>query len=527
MVEDAALEWFGELGYVIGHGPHLAPGEPAAERDSFGVVVLEERLRKAIRRLNPAIPEEAREEALRKVLRVGTPSLTQTNRAFHRMLRDGVPVEYPRPDGSIKGDQVWLVNFGDVFANDWLAVNQFTVIEGQHNRRPDIVIFLNGLPLGLIELKNAADEDATIWSAYAQLQTYKAEIPSLLHYNAALVVSDGLQARMGSVTANQEWFKVWRTIDGEGDAPKTMLELEVLVRGVFEQQRFLDLLHHFIVFEEDPDSGALHKIIAGYHQLHAVNAAVEETVRASGMSADNALYDEPQGRHWAGKMHGGRPGDRRAGVVWHTQGSGKSFSMLFFAARVVRHPAMQNPTLVVLTDRNDLDDQLFGQFQRCADILGQTPVQAGGREHLRELLNRASGGVVFTTIHKFAAEKGEAMPELSARQNIVVIADEAHRSQYGFGGKVNEKTGEMSYGFASNLRDALPNASFIGFTGTPIEKADANTRAVFGDYISIYDIQRAVADKATVPIYYESRIAKLGLNASELPKIDAEFEEIT
>jgi type I restriction enzyme R subunit len=468
IVEDAALEWFGELGYAVGHGPHLAPGEPAAERDSFGKVVLVGRLREVIRRLNPVIPAEAREEALRKLLRVGTLSLTQTNRSFHRLLRDGVPVEYPRPDGSIAGDHVRLVDFDDVDSNDWLAVNQFTVIEGQHNRRPDIVVFLNGLPLGLIELKNAADEDATIWSAYAQLQTYKAQIPSLLHYNAALVVSDGLQARIGSVTANQEWFKIWRTIDGESDAPKASLELEVLLRGVFERQRFLDLLQHFIVFEEDPDSGALHKIIAGYHQFHAVNAAVEETLRASGMSDANRIKDE-DGHYWAGRMHGGRPGDRRAGVVWHTQGSGKSFSMLFYAARVVRHPAMQNPTLVVLTDRNDLDDQLFGQFQRCHDILGQMPVQGGGREHLRELLNRASGGVVFTTIHKFMPEKGELMPELSARQNIVVIADEAHRSQYGFGGKVNEKTGEMSYGFASNLRDALPNASFIGFTGTPIE----------------------------------------------------------
>ncbi|MCX6858424.1 MAG: type I restriction endonuclease subunit R [Verrucomicrobia bacterium] len=536
IVEDAALEWFEELGYAVGHGPHLAPGEPAAERESFSEVVLVGRLREAIRRLNPSIPEQAREEALRKVLRVGTPSLVQTNRSFHKLLRDGVPVEYARPDGSIAGDDVRLVDFGDVRSNDWLVVNQFTVKEGDHNpsaakalegsRRPDIVVFLNGLPLGLIELKNAANEETDIWSAYAQLQTYKAEIPTLLHYNAALVVSDGLQARMGSVTANQEWFKVWRTIDGEGDAPKSALELEVLVRGVFERQRFLDLLHHFIVFEEDPDSGVLHKIIAGYHQFHAVNAAVEETVRASGM-AEEGMAREGTGTFWSGRQRGGKPGDRRAGVVWHTQGSGKSFSMLFFAARVVRHPAMRNPTLVVLTDRNDLDDQLFGQFHRCADILGQTPVQASGREHLRELLNRASGGVVFTTIHKFAAEKGELMPELSARQNIVVIADEAHRSQYGFGGKVNEKTGEMSYGFASNLRDALPNASFIGFTGTPIEKTDANTRAVFGDYISIYDIQRAVADKATVPIYYESRISKLSLNAAELPKLDAEFEEIT
>ncbi len=516
IVEDAALEWFGELGYAIGNGPHLAPGEPAAERASFGEVVLVGRLREAIWRLNSAIPEDAREEALRKVLRVGTPSLSQTNRTFHRMLRDGISVEYPRADGSIAGDHVRLVDFDDVRANDWLAVNQFTVIEGQHNRRPDIVVFVNGLPLGLIELKNAADEDADIWSAYRQLQTYKAEIPTLLHYNAALVVSDGLQARIGSLTANQEWFKVWRTIDGEGDAPKTSLELEVLVRGVFDRQRFLNLLHHFIVFEEDPDTGALHKIIAGYHQFHAVNAAVEETVRASGMQLPGKGVREDAGTYWAGRMHGGKPGDRRAGVVWHTQGSGKSFSMLFFAGRVIREPAMQNPTLVVLTDRNDLDDQLFGQFQRCVDILGQTPVQAANREELRNLLAVASGGVVFTTIQKFLPEKGIQMPSLSERRNIIVIADEAHRSQY-----------DLIDGLARHMRDALPYASFIGFTGTPIDKTDANTRAIFGDYISIYDIQRAVADKATVPIYYESRISKLALNAAALPKIDADFEEIT
>lgn len=515
IVEDAALTWFGELGYATAEGPQVAPGESAAERNTFSDVVLVGRLRDALQRLNPDIPDEAREEALRKVLRVATPSLVQTNRAFHQMLRDGVDVEYARPDGGTKHDKVWLIDFAEVLANDWLAVNQFTVVEGQHNRRPDIVVFVNGLPLGLVELKNAADEDATIWSAYAQLQTYKAEIPGLLAYNAALVVSDGLQARMGSLTANQEWFKVWRTIDGERDAAAGSLELEVLIRGAFERRRFLDLLQHFIVFEEDPDNGAIHKIIAGYHQFHAVNAAIEETVRASGMSKQSSSLQE-DGGYWTGRMHGGKPGDRRAGVVWHTQGSGKSFTMLFFAARVIREPAMQNPTLVVLTDRNDLDDQLFGQFQRCADILGQTPVQAASREKLRELLAVASGGVVFTTIQKFLPEKGEKMPCLSERRNIVVIADEAHRSQY-----------DLIDGLARHMRDALPNASFIGFTGTPIEKTDANTRAVFGDYISIYDIQRAVADRATVPIYYESRIAKLSLNASELPKIDAEFEEIT
>jgi type I restriction enzyme R subunit len=527
-VEHAALEWFEQLDYAIGHGTDFAPSEISSERDSFAEVVLPGRLRDAIGRLNPTIPGEAREEALRKVLRVGTQALVQTNRAFHKMLRAGVTVEYPRPDGSIAGDHVRLLDFNDAQANDWLAVNQFTVTECQHNRRPDIVVFVNGLPLALIELKNAADEESTIWSAYAQLQTYKAEVPSLLQYNAALVVSDGLQARMGSLTANQEWFKVWRTIDGQGDAPKTALELETLVRGVFERQRFLDLLEHFIVFEEDADTGAVHKIIAGYHQFHAVNAAVEETVRASGLNATGLVRENPEspGVYWAGKMLGGKPGDRRAGVVWHTQGSGKSFTMLFFAARVIREPAMQNPTLVVLTDRNDLDDQLFGQFQRCHDILGQMPVQADSREHLVSLLTRSSGGVIFTTIHKFMPEGGGQMAALSQRQNIVVIADEAHRSQYGFGARVNDK-GELSYGFASNLRDALPNASFIGFTGTPIEKTDANTRSVFGDYISIYDIQRAVADEATKPIYYESRIAKLALNAAAVPKLDIEFDEIT
>ena len=515
IVENATLGWFGELGYATAQGPLMAPDEPASERNSFGEVVLAERLREALGRLNPTIPEDALEEAFRRVVRVATPSLVQTNRTVHRLLREGVDVEYARPDGTIKHDKVWLVDFADVEANDWLAVNQFTVVEGQHNRRPDIVVFVNGLPLGLIELKNAADADATIWSAHAQFQTYKAEIPSLLHYNAVLVVSDGIQARIGSLTASQEWFKVWRTIDGKADAPKTALELEVLIRGVFDHRRFLDLLQHFIVFEENPDSGALHKIIAGYHQFHAVNAAVEETVRASGMTlaGPQVMRD---GVSWAGKMAGGKPGDRRAGVVWHTQGSGKSFSMLFYAARVVRHPAMENPTLVVLTDRNDLDDQLFGQFQRCHEILGQTPVQAPSREALRTLLAVASGGVVFTTIQKFLPEKGERLPALSDRRNIVVIADEAHRSQY-----------DLIDGLARHMRDALPNASFIGFTGTPIEKTDANTRAVFGDYISIYDIQRAVADQATVPIYYESRIAKLALNASELPHIDAEFEAIT
>jgi len=462
------------------------------------------------------IPQEGQEEALRKVLRLDSPSFIGNNRAFHKMLRDGVEVEYSRADGSIAGDRVCLVDFLDPAANDWFVVNQFTVIEAQHNRRPDVIVFVNGLPLAIIELKNAADSEATIWSAYSQLQTYKTEIPSLLRYNELLIVSDGLQARIGSLTANQEWFKVWRTVDGEDHAPRASLELEVLVRGVFEKRRLLDLLQHFIVFEEDTESDRLHKIIAGYHQFHAVNAAVEETVRASGMISDPETAELPEGQYWAGRMHGGKAGDRRAGVVWHTQGSGKSFSMLFYAARVIRSLAMRNPTIVVLTDRNDLDDQLFGQFQRCSELLNQTPVQARDREHLRELLKVASGGVIFTTIQKFMPDNGEKMSSLSDRRNIIVIADEAHRSQY-----------DLIDGLARNLRDALPHASFIGFTGTPIEQNDANTRAIFGDYISIYDIQRAVADGATVPIYYESRIAKLGLNIAALPRLDAEFDEIT
>ena len=493
-VEEAGLSWFEGLGYGVAYGPNIAPGEPGAMRDSFDQVVLVERLRQAIDRINPAIPQEAREEALRKVLRPDSPSLVGANRTFHRMLRDGVEVEYRRKDGSIAGDRVQLIDYDDPDNNDWLAVNQFTVIEGQHNRRPDIVIFVNGLPLGVIELKNAADEDATIWDAWNQFQTYKQEIASLFHFNEVLVVSDGLQARIGSLTANQEWFKVWRTIAGEETAPTSILELEVLVRGVFDRERFLKLLRHFVVFEEDKDTGQVYKILAGYHQFHAVQKAMEAIVEAS------------------------RPtGDRRCGVVWHTQGSGKSLTMLFCAGQVILHPAMDNPTIVALTDRNDLDDQLFGQFQRCYELLRQQPVQAESVAHLRELLRVASGGVVFTTIQKFMPdERGARVPVLSDRRNIIVFADEAHRSQY-----------DLIDGLARNLRDALPNASFIGFTGTPIEKHDANTRAVFGDYISVYDIQRAVEDKATVPIYYESRIAKLGLNEAELPSIDAEFEEIT
>ena len=492
-VEQAAIEWFEELGYVYLPGPSIAPGEAGAERDSYADVVLQSWLKAAIDRLNPTIPAAAREDAVRKVLRVEGPSLVQSNRLFHKMLVAGVDVEYRRSDGTIKYDHVRLADFENPENNDWHVVNQFTVTEGTHTRRADIVVFINGLPLAVLELKNAAQEQAGIWSAYKQLQTYKEEIPTLFRFNELLVISDGLQARIGSLTANKEWFKVWRTTDGSGDAPRTTLELETLIQGVFDKARLLDLVRDFITYDDD-DKGRTAKVIAGYHQFHAVKAAVEETVRASGST-----------------------GDRRAGVVWHTQGSGKSFSMVFYAGRIARSAEMQNPTVVVLTDRNDLDDQLFGQFDRCSDLLNQKPRQAESRSQLRELLKVASGGVVFTTIQKFMPdEKGDRMPVLSDRRNIVVIADEAHRSQY-----------DLIDGLARNMRDALPNASFIGFTGTPIEQNDANTRAVFGDYISVYDIQQAVADGATVPIYYESRIAKLGLLEKELPKIDEEFEELT
>lgn len=383
------------------------------------------------------------------------------------------------------------MDFDDPGNNEWLAVNQFTVVEGNSNRRPDVVVFVNSLPLDVIELKNPSDENATTKDAFNQLQTYKKEIPALFPYNEILVSSDGIEARAGTLTADWEWFLPWRTISGDDLAPKGLPELEVLIKGVFDRRRFLDLLKYFVVFEVDGPE--IIKKMAGYHQFHTVNKAVDCTIEAA----------SPKG-------------DKRVGVVWHTQGSGKSLTMAFYAGKIIQHPEMENPILVLLTDRNDLDDQLFGTFSRCKDLLRQTPVQAESREQLKELLSVASGGIVFTTVQKFFPEKGEEYPRLSDRRNIVVIADEAHRSQYDF-----------IDGFARHIRDALPNASFIGFTGTPIEAADRNTPAVFGDYISVYDIQRAVEDGATVRIYYEARLAKLELREEERPKIDPEFEEVT
>lgn len=491
-IEEAALEWLTDLGYTVLHGPDIAPDAPNAERSTYKEVVLTNRLRDAVSRLNPNIPTDTQQEAIRKVLNPDSPALVQNNRAFHLMLIDGIEVEYRQTDGTIRGDRVRLVDFDTPENNDWLAVNQFTV-KGEHDRRPDIVLFVNGLPLAVIELKNPTDEKATISTAFRQIQTYKQEIPSLFTYNETIVISDGIEARIGSLTADKEWFLPWRTIEGENEALSTELELEISIKGVFDKSRFLGYLKHFIVFEET-QGGTIAKKIAGYHQFHAVQTAVKKTLTASGSE-----------------------GDQQCGVVWHTQGSGKSLTMAFYAGSIVQHPQMENPTLVVITDTNDLDDQLFGTFARCHQLLRQKPAQAQNRRHLRELLNVASGGVVFTTVQKFFPEGEEIrFPQLSDRRNIVVIADEAHRSQYGF-----------IDGFARHMRDALPNASFIGFTGTPIELTDRNTKNVFGDYVSIYDIQQAVDDHATVPIFYESRLAKIDLDQNERPHIDPEFEELT
>ncbi len=495
-VEKILIEQFQELGYARLPDAVIGPDGTAPERISNGDVILRGRLDSAVARLNPQIPSEAREDAIKRIIGDESASLIEENRRLHRAIVEGVDVEFHAEDGTIRGDKVWLVDFDNPDANDWLVVDQLTVIEHGHNRRPDVVMFVNGLPLAVIELKNPGTESATLTSAYNQLQTYKAQIPSLFRTNGVLVTSDGMLARVGSLTANEERFMPWRTTDGQDVAPKGSPEMEALIEGVFEKGRFLQLIRDFTVFG---DSGAgIIKIIAGYHQFHAVLKAVESTVRATSVT-----------------------GDRKAGVIWHTQGSGKSLLMAFFAGQLVRRPELENPTLVVLTDRNDLDDQLFATFSMCRDLIRQTPVQAEGRDDLQTVLNRTSGGVIFTTIQKFSDAK------MTDRRNVVVIADEAHRSQYGFKARIDRKTGKIAYGFAKYLRDALPNASFIGFTGTPIEKDDVNTPAVFGDYIDVYDITRAVEDGATVPIYYESRLARIELPDDEKPRIDAEIEELT
>ena len=535
-LETDALSWLAELGYVHRHGADIAPDSATPERSDYRQVLLRGRLSAAIHRLNPGIPASARDDALAQVLDLGIPALLSANRAFHKLLVSGVPVQYQK-DGETRGDFVRLVDWGDVAANEWWAVNQFTIKGAHHTRRPDIVLFVNGLPLVLIELKNPADTQADIWKAFDQIQTYKAQVPDVFQYNEVLVISDGSEARMGSLSSDEERFQQWRTISGVDLDPLGQFnELETLVRGALAPAMLLDYLRYFVLFEDD---GRLIKKVAGYHQFHAVRAAIEHVVAAS--RPDRSAAQRGKG-----------------GVVWHTQGSGKSITMTCFAAWVMQEPAMENPTIVVITDRNDLDGQLFGVFSLAQDLLREQPVQATTRQELRTLLsNRPSGGIVFATIQKFMpGEDEDLFPMLSDRRNIVVIADEAHRTQYGFEAKLKEvkvRGGQASsalttdgaepahtagdfesrayktkyqVGYAQHLRDALPHATFVAFTGTPVSAADRDTRAVFGDYIHVYDMQQAKEDGATVAIYYESRLAKLRLKDEELPTIDDEVDEL-
>ena len=502
--EQEALGWLGDVGYALANGPEIAFDGANPERPDYKNTLLPFRLREAINRLNPNIPLAAREDAFRQVQDLGIPSLLSANRHFHKLLVNGVPVQYQR-DGETVGDFVRLVDWETPADNDWLAVNQYTIKGARHTRRPDIILFVNGLPIVLIELKNPADENADVWKAFDQIQTYKEQIPDVFQYNEILVISDGTEALLGSLSADAERFMAWRTIDGETVDPLGQFqELQTLVRGLLAPAYLLDYLRYFVLFEDD---GKLVKKIAGYHQFHAVRAAINQVVIAS----------QPTG-------------NRKGGVVWHTQGSGKSITMTCFAARVMQSAAMENPTILVITDRNDLDGQLWGVFSLSQDLLREQPTQIASRQDLRDkLANRPSGGILFATIQKFMLDDDEqAFPMLSDRRNIVVIADEAHRTQYGFTSKLKINGGTERYqpGYAQHLRDALPNATFVAFTGTPISTEDKDTRAVFGDYIHIYDMQQAKEDGVTVAIYYESRLAKLKLKQEELPQIDAEVDEL-
>ena len=504
-IEQEAIGWLTEVGYTPLYGPDIAPDSDHPERTDYRQVVLIERLRAAINRLNPGISAAAREDALKQVIDLGIPSLLSANRHFHKLLVGGVPVQYQK-DGETRGDLVRLIDWTNPAKNKWLAINQFSIKGPYHTRRPDIILFVNGLPLVLLELKNPADEHADIWKAYNQIQTYKQQIPDVFQYNEVLIISDGSEARAGSLSGNAERFMQWRTIDGITLDPLGQHnELETMVRGLLAPATLLDYLRFFVLFEDD--GTMLDKKIAGYHQFHAVLAAIMQIVVAS------------------------RPGgSQKGGVVWHTQGSGKSITMTCFAAMVMRDAAMENPTIVVITDRNDLDGQLFGIFMLAQDLLREEPVQANTRQDLRAKLgNRPSGGIVFATIQKFMpGEDEDIYPILSDRHNIVVIADEAHRTHYGFEATLKGKPGHEKYqvGYAQHLRDALPNATFVAFTGTPISMEDRDTRAVFGDYIHVYDMQQAREDGATVPLYFESRLAKLALKADELAQIDADVDEL-
>ncbi len=516
-LEQLCLEWFKSIGYDYACGYDIAPDGDNPERSDYCQIILSDRLLNQLQKINPHIPLSVLETVSQQIAKPETPILIKSNKAFHRQLLEGVKVEF-KADGKDKTDYVQLVDFANVYNNQFLVVNQYTITGSKGNRRPDVIVFINGLPLAVIELKNPADENADIWSAYQQLQTYKDEVTDLFVFNEALVISDGLNARVGSLTANKERFLPWRTVNNQDDKPLFEYRLETLVKGFFSPELFLDYIHHFILFEQDGD--ALIKKIAGYHQFHAVREAVRATVTAA--------IKHPQEEARANYADRVEPGSGKAGVVWHTQGSGKSISMVCYAGKLLAQPEMNNPTIVVVTDRTDLDGQLYNTFSMARETLKQTPQQAGGRDELRQILaSRQSGGIVFTTIQKFALLADEENhPVLSQRHNIVVVSDEAHRSQYGDKARFNSKSGKYSFGYSKHLRDALPKASFIGFTGTPVSASDKDTRAVFGDYVSIYDIQDAVDDGATVPIYYESRLARLDIKQAEIEALNDEVDEI-
>lgn len=519
-LEQLCLTWFQSIGFEYACGYDIAPDGDNPERSDYRQIVLFARLLERLKVFNPHIPASTLEQVAHQIAKPEFPVLIKSNRAFHRLLLEGVKVDW-KEEGKERHDYVQLIDFAHPANNHFLVVNQYTITGAKGNRRPDVIVFINGLPLAVLELKNPADANADIWSAYQQLQTYKEELPDLFTFNEALVVSDGLDARVGSLTANKERFLPWRTIANEDDKPLFEYRLETLVKGFFNPELFLDYIHYFILFENDNDS--IIKKIAGYHQFHAVREAVKATVIASQRASGDEAR-EPRATYGSEVV----PGSGKAGVVWHTQGSGKSISMLCYAGKLLAQPEMNNPTIVVVTDRNDLDGQLFNTFAMASDTLKQTPVQASDRDELREMLgSRQSGGIIFTTVQKFALlGEEESHPVLSRRHNIVVISDEAHRSHYGDKAKLNTKTGQYSFGYSKHLRDALPCASFIGFTGTPISMEDKDTRAVFGDYVSIYDIQDAVDDGATVPIFYESRLAKLDIKAAEIEALNDEVEEV-
>lgn len=521
-LEERCLGWFQEAGWRFAHGPTIAPDSGTPERADYRQVVLRERLLGALARINPHIPADALEQAVHALQTVSDPQMVARNRSVHRLLLNGALVEFSAGDEK-KTDWVRFIDFAQPNNNDFLVVSQFTIAGTRQPRRPDVVAFVNGLPLAVVELKNPANEQTDVWDAFNQLQTYKDEVSDLFNSNAALVVSDGWTARVGALTANAERMLPWRTVANEDDRPRLQMELETVVRGFFKPELFLDYVRHFVLFEQDGDH--IVKKIAGYHQFHAVREAVRATVIAA-QEEDKGVLEVREERASYGKEV--KPGSRKAGVVWHTQGSGKSITMACYAGKLLQQPEMKNPTLVVVTDRNDLDGQLFATFCAASDLLKTTPVQAGDRDELREMLaSREAGGIIFTTVQKFALREGEeAHPRLSSRTNIVVISDEAHRSQYGTKGRLDTKTGKYVFGYAKHLRDALKNATFIGFTGTPIALEDKDTRAVFGDYVSIYDIQDAVDDGATVPIFYESRLAKLDVNQAEIDALNEQVEEV-